>query len=254
MAWYKKAFGSAYLDVYSHRDEKEAAKALKLIERVYRPLLGVACGPPLRILDLCCGQGRYSALLAGMGHEVAGVDLSEELLALAAEKLSRKPELPGRVWLIRADMREVPFRGAFDLAINMFTSFGYFLEDAENRRTLEAIGLALRPGGRFVIDYLNRTRVIRELVKEDSSEQEGLRVTQSRRISPDGLRVDKTVLVESPEGRENWVESVRLYNREEMERMLDESGLEAGKTYGDYAGGEHGPDSPRLILTGVRRG
>ena len=253
MAWYKKAFGSAYLDVYSHRDEKEAGKALKLIERVYRPLLEASGGRPLRVLDLCCGQGRYSVLLAGLGHEVAGVDLSGELLALGAEKLARRPELPGRVWLVRADMREVPFRGAFDLAINMFTSFGYFREDIENRRTLEAISCALRRGGKFVIDYLNRNHVIRELVEEDSFEQDGLAVTQSRRISPDGLRVDKTILVEGPQGRDSWVESVRLYNREELEWMLAESNLEVEKAYGDYEGGEYGPDSPRLILTGARQ-
>ncbi len=253
MGWYKKAFGNAYVDIYSHRNEEEAVETLHLIESVYQSLLDESGAESLCILDLACGQGRYSRLLANLGHEVAGVDLSEELLAKARSRLKKEPLEAGRLWFVRADKRRIPFRGSFDLAINMFTSFGYFHEDEENRKVLLSMACALKAGGKFLIDYLNRNQVIENLVKEDVFEQDDLTVTQRRRISPDGLRVEKTIQIEGPEGPESWNESVRLYSRQEMEEMLSKSGLKVETLIGSYRGDPFRPDSTRLILTGSKR-
>ena len=250
MAWYKKAFGKAYLEIYSHRDENEAQGVLALIERVYSPLFGKNMGNGLRILDLGCGHGRYSRLLSEAGHTVVGLDLSEELLKEAQENLNHGLPFSGRLCFVRADMRDVPFYKVFDLVINMFTSFGYFEEDEQNQKVLAAISRALKPGGRFLIDFLNRPQVINNLVKEDSFEQNGFRVSQSRRISPDGLRVEKTITIEGPQGLENYEESVRMFDRREMEEMLAKVGLQVEKVFGDYNGTPISDDSPRLILTG----
>lgn len=245
MNWYEKAFGRTYLEVYSHRNSREAERALPLI-------LSTAGrnGPPenIRVLDLACGQGRYSRALAERGFTVAGVDLSGELLEQAV-KLGGGAENPSYV---RADMRRLPFGEVFDLVINMFTSFGYFGSDRENRRVLEQIRAALRSGGQYIIDYLNRDRVLDTLVSEDTVEAGGLTIHQERRISDNGLRVEKTVRITGPQGDERWTESVRMYGRQEMEEMLHGCGLSIRQVMGDYDGGQFSADSPRMILTGER--
>ena len=253
MGWYKKAFGNAYLEIYSHRNEEEAAETLHLIERLYQPLLDESGAESLRILDLACGQGRYARLLADLGNEVVGVDLSEELLAKARSRLNKEPLEAGKLWFVRADKRQIPFRGSFDLVINMFTSFGYFHEDEENRKVLLSMACALKQRGRFLIDYLNRNQVIDNLVEEDVFEQGNLTVTQRRRISPDRLRVEKTIQIQGPEGRDSWSESVRLYSRQEMGEMLSQAGLKVERLIGSYKGDPFQSDSTRLISTGSRK-
>ncbi|MFH1070978.1 MAG: class I SAM-dependent methyltransferase, partial [Candidatus Glassbacteria bacterium] len=136
MAWYKRAFSHTYLDVYSHRDEDDARRALELVEKTCFRGLSQSRRQRSLVLDLCCGEGRYTLLLARQGHRVVGMDLSGELLEKARERLLAEPDLAGRVWFVRADMCCIPSAGAFDLAINMFTSFGYFDQDRQNFEVL----------------------------------------------------------------------------------------------------------------------
>ncbi len=243
MNWYEKTFGSRYLDLYSHRDESEARSVLALIRHAAAPL----GGPPLRVLDLACGAGRYSRLLAAEGHWVTGLDLSGELLRRAVESGSQAA-------FIRADMRAVPFRGAFDLALSMFTSFGYFDSDRENAAVLAELSGALRAGGVFLIDFMNRPQVLATLRLSDSFERDGVRVSSRRWISPDRRRVEKEVLVERPDGvTERYSESVRLFSRPEMEAMLEAAGLEVGEVFGDYDISGYTDAARRLILTGRKK-
>jgi len=251
-AWYEKTFGRVYLDIYSHRDERDARRALKIIELIYSPIIEKRGRRSLRILDLGSGQGRYTRLLARAGHEVVGLDLSRDLLLEARESLKKKPPAKGRLWYVRGDMRDIPFSRQFDLVINMFTSFGYFSEDSENRRALTAVAQALKPGGMFIIDYLNREEVLRKLVQEDSYRRDGLIIKQWRRISEDGLRVEKKVCVEGPNRRECFEESVRLYSSREMEMMLSQAGLVVASLFGDYDGAPFRDDSPRFIVAGIK--
>ncbi len=258
MGWYKKVFGSIYLDIYSHRDENEAGMAAAVIRHVMRPLAADKKNGGLDILDLCCGQGRYSLLLAAEGHNVVGLDLSEALLLTAFQRresaAAGSKKSPGSLSLVRADMRRIPFVNAFDLMINMFTSFGYFESDEDNRAVLEASGRTLRRRGRFLIDYLNREQVLKSLIGEDDFEANGLKVKQIRCISPDGLRVEKTILVQGPKGEDRYQESVRLFDRSEMEAMLEPAGLQVDEVLGNYDCSAWSPESPRLILTGSKNG
>ena len=227
MDWFQKAFGSRYLEVYRHRDEDEAAKAIDLIEHV------AGKGGKL-VLDLACGQGRYSRLLAERGHQVAALDLSMPLLEKGRVLSDETYPDGGNVWYVRADMRNLPLRGVCELAINMFTSFGYFKADSENEQVLRQISSALVQGGRWIIDYLNRPQVIATLVPHDTSSRGGLKITQDRRLDDDSRRVVKDVTIEGPEGKQQWTESVRMYSRGELETMLASVGLSVDNVYGDY--------------------
>ena len=113
-------------------------------------LTGVSGG---NVLDLACGPGRYAIPLAQAGYVVTGVDRTRFLLKIARERAGRAA---ANVEWVEQDMREFLRPAAFDLALNVFTSFGYFEDQAENRRVLENIFASLKPGGAFVFDHLGK--------------------------------------------------------------------------------------------------
>ena len=235
--WFEQWFGEEYLRAYAHRDDKDAERLLALLD-----LLGVA-GSGHRVLDLACGPGRHTAALARRGARVVGLDLSPALLLAAREA--------GAERLVRADMRSLPFRdAAFEAVLNLFTSFGYFAEDAEHEGVLREVARVLRPGGRFVLDFLNAPAVRAGLVARDERTTGATTVVQERWLSTDGRFVHKRIQVGG--GARTFTERVRLYERMELEAMMAVQGLRTIRAAGDYDGGRHAPDSERLILLGER--
>lgn len=239
--WFEQWFGEEYHALYPHRDDEDARRAVALIRRVapWQPKEG-----DNRVLDLACGPGRHAAELERLGARVVGFDLSRAMLRRAREQT--------RAALVRGDMRALPFRpGSFRLAVNLFTSFGYFRDDAEHRLVLRQVAATLARGGYFVLDYLNAAQVRRSLESQELTEDGGegdVRIT--RRIGPDGRFVIKEIELRD-EGR-TFQERVRLYREDELAAMLTEAGLHVRGRFGDYDGGPPGPDAPRVILVGVR--
>lgn len=245
--WYKTAFRYDYLRVYPHRNDEEARRQVDfLLDR-----LDVL--PSCEVLDLGCGDGRHSLELARRGFRVTGLDLSEELL----ERARRRTADEGLdITFVRGDMRNPVGDHAFDLVVNFFTSFGYFREDGENARVLEAISRALRPGGRFLMDYLNREYVISTLVPSDRRAVEGMEVEQRRWITGDPsaadghVRINKHVRIREDGVERSYEESVRMYTLEELDAMMYRGGLKVTQTYGDFDGSPVSGDAPRNILVG----
>src|SRR5512140_898974 len=94
--WFEKAFGPIYLELYGHRDEREAARVVQVLEKHLPGLnAGEERGAP--VLDIACGAGRYLEALRKRGVRVIGLDLSPALLEHAGRIA------PGH--LVRGDMR-----------------------------------------------------------------------------------------------------------------------------------------------------
>jgi SAM-dependent methyltransferase len=234
--WFEHWFGEEYLRLYPHRDESEAARAIELIAA---HLAGRRIDA---VLDLACGAGRHSRLLCDRWWTV-GLDLSSALLKVARRE---SPDAP----YVRADMRELPFAAeSFDLAVNLFTSFGYFDDDRAHAQVLGRVGSVTKRGGTFVLDFLNPEDVRRNLVAYDRNVVGGSTVEQIRAISADRKYVEKTIRVRDKEYRER----VRLFSRSELEEMLEEGGFEVVGRSGDYGGTAWREDSPRTILFARRR-
>lgn len=234
--WFEHWFGDEYLRLYPHRDETDAAEAIDLIAAHMK---GRAVNS---VLDLACGAGRHSRLLCDRWWTV-GLDLSSALLKVARRE---SPDSP----YVRADMRELPFAtGSFDLAVNLFTSFGYFDDDREHARVLKCVGRTTKRGGTFVLDFLNPDEVRRNLVERDERVVGGATVEQFRRISMDGKYVEKTIRVRGKE----YLERVRLFSSFELEDMLNGAGFDVVERAGDYTGASWSEESPRTILFSRRR-
>lgn len=244
-AWYEAWFGSEYLDVYSHRDEREATTDIDQIERLV----------PLRehqpILDLACGSGRHTLELARRGYTVTGLDLSDILLEVGRRNAAvEELDIP----FVRADMRHPPFRAIFGTVLNLFTSFGYFERDEENAAIMGAIRNALKPEGWFLIDYVNRDYVLARLVPEDVTEGPDRVVIQRRKYDEARERLQKTIIIAAAGAERTFVESVRLYNAGEMIAMAEENGLTVTAHHGALDGRPFASDSPRLVIVGRRSG
>jgi SAM-dependent methyltransferase len=242
MEWYEIAFGELYPLVYPHRDVAEATRVAARLA----PLV-TSVQPTL---DVACGDGRYMCALSRAGVDVYGVDLSEYLLGQA----SLRPELGGR--LVCGDMRAIPFAsGAFGSAINMFTSFGYFDSEADNARVLSEIERVLVAGGSFVLDFIN-AQSVREGIRPRSRRMvRTAEVEEERDLSPDGRVLTKLVRVRWPDRDPvEYRERVRLYNRDELRRLLDGAGFDVAGEHGDYELGGFDPSSsPRLIMVCRKR-
>lgn len=250
LPWYCKAFEAGYLNLYAHRDDTDAARALAFL----RAHAGLR--PGVRVLDLCCGAGRHLSLIAPLAGGAAGLDLSRVLLTKARESLTGlNGGAPPPCRLMEADMRALPLRsGYFEIVINLFTSFGYFDRDEENAGVLAEVGRVLQPGGVFVFDHINRPYLEARLRPRTTKTLEGgIEVTETRRIDPATRRIHKDVDWRHPGGEQaRWHESVRLYEAAELEHALPAAGLRVEARFGDFDGRGYSPEAPRMIFVARR--
>ncbi len=143
--WFRSFFDAEYLALLKDQWTARATRA-----QVDFLVKALQLRPPARVLDVACGYGRHAFELARRGYEVVGVDLSAPMLR-EARRLGRGRKNPR---FLRGDMRALDFRGEFDAAYSMFTSFGYF-SHAQNVGALRQIVRAVRPGGRVLLDVRN---------------------------------------------------------------------------------------------------
>lgn len=241
--WFDTAFDLDYLERYAHRDDTEALRMLELFDRAAQLPDGA------RILDLGCGGGRHARQFTARGYDVVGLDLSEPLLL---EALRLQPDGERRPRYVRGEMMHLPFRDAvFDGVANLFTTFGYYSEDADNEAVIAEASRVLRPGGIFFFDFINLPWLRRTLAPASESRlPDGTRSREHRWLTPPPVRVEKRVRLYDDDGRLmlEQQESVRAFSREELQAIFAAHGLEILKTYGGYSGEPWNEATPRLIF------
>jgi SAM-dependent methyltransferase len=245
VAWYEDWFDSELYElVYASRDERDAERLADLIVRAAQPV------PGTEILDVGTGRGRHARVFARRGFRVTGLDLSPRAVRTARQR-AETDGLADRTTFVTGDMREPHFHERFDGAVNLFSSFGYFEDEADHGRAIHAMAASLRPGGWLVQDLLNPPYLRAHLVPEDEREAGGVHVRQRRQLVERGgrLRVEKEITLTPPEGEPHvYTESVRLLAPAALAALYAEAGLEIVGQYGDYDGGPLTEASPRLIL------
>jgi SAM-dependent methyltransferase len=205
-----------------------------------------------RVLDLACGFGRHANGMAKRGHRVTGLDFNQNYLDIAAA-VAKEADLP--VEWKQGDMRALPFGEEFDAVYSYFTSFGYF-SDEENEQVIEGVSRALKSGGRFLLDVMNREWILthpahriwnqREngslLMEEVSLDLKSSRVTSRQiHIASDGPRLEKEF-------------DLRAYTCAELQTLLRRHGLTTRHVWGGPDESEYTTSSRRLILLAAKDG
>ena len=219
--WFKSWFDSPYYHLlYDKRDENEAKQFLNAL------ILHLNPHPDSKILDLACGKGRHSIHLNKMGYDVLGVDLSEESINHAKRFENNSLHFQ------KGDMRNLCLDRKFDLTLNLFTSFGYFLEEKENIKVIQSLENILSLGGSILIDYLNCFKTIQNLPSEEEINKHNINFLTKKSIE-NGFIVKE---IEFQDKGESFFfkEFVKLIELKDFMRYFELCGLEIYEYFGDY--------------------
>jgi SAM-dependent methyltransferase len=186
-------------------------------------LLGLPAGA--RVLDCPCGQGRHAHLLAEAGFNVDGLDYSDALLTHARTRGTD----PRRLRYRQGDMRRLPpdWTGRFDVVLNLFTSFGFFLDPRDDLQVLAEFARVLKPGGVLIWHGGNRDGVMSRFVSKDWwTTTDGTTVVQERQFDPlSGVLTIHSAFAGGPRPLPPREHRIRLYTSTELARLLRDVGL-----------------------------
>ena len=241
--WWRPWFGPGYLALYDDTLRERTPIEIDQLEALLR------LRPQLRILDLPCGQGRHAIELARRGYDVTGVDLSPYLLGVAK---ARADAAGVAVRWLEGDMRRPVPGETFDLVLNLFTSLGYFLDEADDRLVVKAAAAMLAPGGRFLLEVINGERVMGQFVEREWFTVGQAAVMERRSLDRSARRMIVERTVSRPVGDEVDVHAIRLYGAREIEALLRTCGFDRVEIYGDWDGGPVSPESLRVLAIGAK--
>jgi ubiquinone/menaquinone biosynthesis C-methylase UbiE len=245
-AWFEEIFDEDYLRTLPFLTPKQTQReAGFLIEA-----LGLK--PGQQVLDIGCGYGRHAMEIAARGHNVVALDLSLPLLLRGADEAQRRGL---SINFVHGDMRELAYEAQFDGAYCMFSTFGFF-DDDTNKRAAALFARALKPGGRLVLDLLNRDYVIADLPTRVWWEGDGCVVLEEVDFNYFTSRVVSTRSIVFDDGRQIEQEiSLRAYSLHEVGKLLHGAGFRVLSVSGGLAarGRFFGKDLRQIIVVAERR-
>jgi len=215
--------------------------------RIVRKALGLRKGR--RVLDVPCGMGRLTIPLAETGLRMTGVDLVPSYIRRARRDAKR-----ARVdaQFVVSDMRQIAFEREFHAALNWFGSFGYF-SAADNFRFARKVFAALKPRGRFLIEGINKSWVLRRFRKQSSERRiGGVAVSQDLRWDAKLQRIRGLWTLRRGSRTERHRVSMRVYNGTEIRNLLEQAGFREIKLYGHPPLRRFSRHCPRFVAVGTR--
>jgi SAM-dependent methyltransferase len=201
-------------------------------------------------LDLACGPGRCSIALARRGFTVTGVDRTRLLLDRARARARRARVA---VEWVRADMRDFVREESFDLALSMFTSFGYFDDKEDDLVVLRNVLASLKPGGVFLMELVGKEYLAGVFLPVTMETlPDGSRLVQSHEIFDDWTRIrNEWVLIRKGRTRTFRFHHT-IYSGQEIRDRLLAAGFERVQLYGSLQGDPYDRESERLVTVARR--
>jgi ubiquinone/menaquinone biosynthesis C-methylase UbiE len=203
-----------------------------------------------KVLDLCCGPGRFSVNLAKRKYVVTGVDRTKYLLA-KARAAARAAGV--RIEWVMQDMRDFVRPDEFDLALSMFTSFGFFAEERENMLVLQNMYSSLRAGGNCVIDVIGKERLSRIFSPATSDRlPDGTLLVQLHEAIDNWTRIKNEWILIKRGKAKSYKFDFRVYSGQELKDRMEQAGFRNVKLYGSLAGAPYDRDAVRLVAVGCK--
>ena len=184
------------------------------------------------VLDACCGPGRISVELALCGMNVTGVDITQPFLDAAKETAEDEGV---RLNLINHDMRTFVPEKPFDLAVNIYNSFGYCDSISDDTKILEQIYKSLKDGGTFILECISREIAVQYYTEGEWFERAGMTVLTEFGVvgAWEGLR-SKWILIGNDGKRIEHEFVQRLYSAAELRDRLKDIGFKSVQVYGGF--------------------
>lgn len=233
--WFESWFDTAYYHIlYKDRDDREAQAFMEtLSDYLNMPEGG-------KILDLACGKGRHSRYLNKIGFDVTGIDLSENSINYAKQFENHR---------LKFEVHDMcnPYPKTFDAVFNLFTSFGYFDDEADNLRTIKAIKADLNEFGFGVIDFMNSEFVIDHLVPEELKTVDGIDFHLKRYVENGYIIKDIEFTTDGKAYK--FQERVRGFTLADFEALFEQADVYLLDVFGDYKLGKFNKNtSERLVM------
>jgi SAM-dependent methyltransferase len=254
--WFEdEGFWTDYAQIMFDEDRwAEVPAVVDAIEALTRPPRGA------KVLDACCGPGRHSLELASRGYLVTGIDITEPYLAAARESAIAWGVAPsdlaagrgagaalGVARFERADLRRFHGRRHYALALNLYTSFGYFRDLREDLAALRSLRRSLAPGGALVLEMNGKETAVRDYIRSEEYERGGWKVrTENEVVGPwEGMRF--RWILTRPGERVDRSFTLRLYSGTELARALSEAGFSDIRLFGGLDGSPYDQDARSLV-------
>jgi SAM-dependent methyltransferase len=214
---------------------------------VYKSAELSAPGGP-RAADLCCGFGRIGLELARRGFAVTGVDLTSAYLDTAKDDAAYERL---EVEFVHEDVRRFKRPNFFDLALNLYISFGYFANQEDDRLFARNVHESLRDGGCFIIETLGKEIAARDFIEAEWFERAGYFVlTKYEAVNSwEGLK-NRWILVNKEGKTIERTFTQRLYAATELRHLLLDAGFSAVELYGNWEEGPYDQHAESLIAVG----
>lgn len=227
-----------YPYMFSVKRFSEAPKLANQLIRLTKP-------KGKNVLDLCCGPGRFSIALAKRRYKVTGVDKTMFLLnkAKAMARVARQ-----KIDWVHSDMRDFVRPDSFDLAINMFTSFGFFDKKDDDLRVLKNIFTSLRCGGVCCIDVMGKEYLAKIFVNSAVDfEPDGAMIIRKHEVFENWTKTkNEWILVKNGKTKKYTI-YLNVYSGQELKDRMESVGFVNIKLYGSLDGESYGLKSRRLI-------
>ena len=239
MAWFETWFDTPYYHIlYKDRDFAEAENFITLLINYLN------LPKDSTIIDLACGKGRHSVYLNKMGFRVLGLDLSQQ--SIDNNKQFENSALKFEVHDMRDEIFPKISAAKVKAVFNLFTSFGYFEDENDDRKVFQSIANILKEEGYFVLDFLNAKWVENTLNKKETITKEGIDFIIKKKIEDQHVIKDIGFI---DRGKEyHFYEKVKLHTLEEISDYADEFGFERIQLFGNYDLDEFDLEhSPRCI-------
>jgi SAM-dependent methyltransferase len=220
--WFQNWFNSPFYHIlYNQRNDEEAEFFIDNLCSYLKPPQNA------RLLDIACGRGRHAVYLNKKGYDVTGIDLSYANIRFTKQFENDK------LHFFVHDMRYLFYINYFDVAFNLFTSFGYFETEKEHVNALKSFRKSLKKDGILVLDYFNSEKILHHLTQQEVKKVDNIDFHITKKVA-DG-KIIKTIAFEHKNKDYTFKEEVKAFSEQDFEHLFNLSGFSILNCFGDYA-------------------
>ena len=236
MSWFIEWFNSPYYHIlYKNRDFNEAEVFINNLIKYLN------IDKNNSVIDIACGKGRHAVHLNKLGFNVTGIDISNNSIFEAKKHENNKLKFYVH------DIRKVFSPNNFNLAVNLFTSFGYFNSEKEDQAAINSMAENLKKDGILVIDFMNVKKAIQNLVLYEEKTIENITFFLRRKYINNFITKD--ISFKHLNKEYTFQEKVKAIDLNNFSKLIKNAGLEIINIFGSYSLKDFNiKKSERLIL------